>query len=126
MKNKILSILNVLLPVSVFVNLYKELRPYFCIHRMRYWDMKLIVDTDDVTDPFYQKFNGMIWSDSFCQCQKCAVKYKRNYLPKQKTWKKFNFTPNKSNIIEVEVFQYGSETKSQKRDRLINQILKQN
>lgn len=53
---------------------------------MRYWDMKLIVDTDDGADPFYQKFNGMIWSDSF---------------------------------------QHGVETKTQKRDRLINQVLKQ-
>jgi hypothetical protein len=28
-------------------------------------------------------------------------------------------------LIEVDVFQYGTETKRQKRDRLINQILKQ-
>ncbi len=122
MKNKILSILSILFPVNIFQNLYEQLRPYFCKHRMRYWDMKLVVDTDDVNDPTYQKFNGMIWSDSFCECQKCGVKMKRNYLPKQKMWKKSNFTTNKTNIIEVEVFQYGRETKTQKRDRLLNKL----
>ncbi len=84
--------------------------------------MKFIVDCDNVNDPTYQKFNGMIWSNSFCQCQKCGVKLKRNYLPKQNMWKKSNFTTNKTNIIEVEVFQYGKETKRQKRDRLLNKL----
>ncbi len=122
MKNKILSLLSILFPVHIFQNLYEQIRPSFCKHRMRYWDMKFIVDTDDVNDPTYQKFNGMIWSDSFCECQKCGVKMKRNYLPKQKMWKKSNFTTNKTNIIEVEVFQYGQETKRQKRDRLLNKL----
>ncbi len=122
MKNKILSLLSILFPVNIFHNLYEQLRPYFCKHKMRYWDMKFIVDCDDVNDPIYQKFNGMIWNDSFCQCQKCGVKMKRNYLPKQKMWKKSNFTTNKTNIIEVEVFQFGRETKRQKRDRLLNKL----
>jgi hypothetical protein len=122
MKNKILSLLSILFPVSVFTSLISELKPYFCKHKMRYWDMKLVVDTDDINDPIYQKFNGMIWNDSFCQCQKCGVKMKRNYLPKQKMWKKSNFTTNKTNIIEVEVFQFGRETKRQKRDRLLNKL----
>ena len=122
MKNKILSTLRFLFP---YFSIISDIKSYFCKHKMRYWNMKLVVDTDDVNDPIYQKFNGMIWNDAFCQCQKCGVKLKRNYLPKQKDWKKSNFTPNKSNIIEVEVFQYGTETKRQKRDRLINQVLKQ-
>ncbi len=125
MKNKILSVLSILFPVHIFTNLYEQLRPYFCKHRMRYWDMKIIIDSNYVNDPIYQKFNNVVWADSFCQCQKCGVKFRRNYLPKQKMWKKSDFTPNKTNVIEVEVFQYGQETKRQKRDRLINQILKQ-
>jgi len=122
MKNKILPYLRILFPVHIFTNLYEQLRPYFCKHKMRYWDMKLVVDSNYVNDPTFQKFNGMIWSDSFCECQKCGIKMKRNYLPKQKMWKKSNFTTNKTNIIEVEVFQYGQETKRQKRDRLLNKL----
>ncbi len=122
MKNKILSILSILFPVNIFYNLYEQLRPYFCKHRMRYWDMKIIIDSNYVNDPIYQKFNNVVWTDSFCECQKCGVKFRRNYLPKQKMWKKSNFTTNKTNIIEVEVFQYGQETKRQKRDRLLNKL----
>ncbi len=122
MKNKILSILSILFPVYIFHNLYEQLKPYFCKHRMRYWDMKIIIDSNYVNDPIYQKFNNVVWADSFCQCQKCGVKFRRNYLPKQKMWEKSDFTPNKTNIIEVEVFQYGQETKRQKRDRLLNKL----
>ncbi len=122
MKNKILSLLSILFPVHIFTNLYEQLRPYFCKHRMRYWDMKIIIDSNYVNDPIYQKFNNVVWTDSFCECQKCGVKFRRNYLPKGEMWKKSNFTTNKTNIIEVEVFQYGQETKRQKRDRLLNKL----
>jgi hypothetical protein len=38
-------------------------------------------------------------------------------------WENFKFTPTSNGVIEVEIYSYGSETKRQKRDRLINEIL---
>jgi hypothetical protein len=38
-------------------------------------------------------------------------------------WENSKFTPTSNGIIEVEIFSSGSETKRQKRDRLINEIL---
>jgi hypothetical protein len=89
---------------------------------MRYWDMKWRVE--DKTSHIYEKFDGKVWPDSFCQCQKCGVKYKKIYLPKRwGEWKKSDFTPNKTNIIEVEIFEFGKISKSQKRDKLISDLL---
>jgi len=121
MKNKILSVLSILFPVSVFTNLISELKPYFCKHSMRYWDMKWYVE--DESSHFYEKFNGKVWPDSFCQCQKCGVKYRKIYLPKKwGEWKRSDFTTSKTKTIEVEIFEFGKESKSQKRERLLNKL----
>jgi hypothetical protein len=118
MKN-IIYILFPFIPISK--RIIESFKPYFCRHQMRYWDMRWIVE--DKNSHIYN-LNGKIWTDSFCECQKCGVKYKKIYLPKRwGKWKKSDFTPNKTNIIEVEVIQYGSESKRQKRDKLINDLL---
>ncbi len=117
------NILYILFPiVPVFEKLKSLLKSYFCRHQMRYWDMKWRVE--DKTSHIYEKFDGKVWPDSFCQCQKCGVKYKKIYLPKRwGEWKKSDFTPNKTNIIEVEIFEFGKISKSQKRDKLISDLL---
>lgn len=91
---------------------------------MKYWDMKWYMDNP--TSPHYNEFNGKIWKDSFCQCQKCGVKYQMVMKPKQwGNWIKSDFTPTKNSFIEVEIFEFGyCETRMQKRDRIINSLLK--
>ena len=115
---------NILYPfVHIFATLKDNFRKYFCRHQMRYWDMKWIVE--DKNSHIYERFNDKVWPDSFCQCQKCGIKYKRIYLPKKwGEWKKSDFKPNKTNVIEVEIYEFGTMSKKQKRDRLIENILK--
>jgi len=113
------NIIYIIFPfITIFEKLIINLKPYFCKHQMRYWDMKLVLDNEN---PFYGKLNGLILEDSFCECQKCGVKYKKSYIPKHQKWGRSNFDTNKTNIIEVEIFQ--SETKKQKRDRLLSELL---
>jgi hypothetical protein len=38
-------------------------------------------------------------------------------------WENFGFVPTSSGVIDVEIYDAGKETKKQKRDRLINEIL---
>ena len=79
----------------------------------------------DKTSHIYERFDGKVWPDSFCQCQKCGVKYKKIYLPKRcGEWKKSDFTPTKGNLIEVEIFEFGKMSKSQKRDKILSELLK--
>lgn len=90
---------------------------------MRYWDMKWYMSNPN--SPHYDSFNGKIWKDAFCQCQKCGSKYRMNMMPKKwGEWKKSDFTPTKNTFIEVEIFEFGhAETKRERRDKIINQIL---
>ncbi len=107
--------------ITIFEKLIIDLRPYFCRHQMRYWDMKWIV-TDRKSHIY--KFDGKVWSDSFCQCQKCGVKYYKVYKVKLwGEWEKSDFTPTKTNVIEVEIFEFGKMSKSQKRDKLLSELL---
>ena len=103
---------------------HERLKPIFCRHQMRYWDMKWYMD--DKNSRHYSDWNGKIWKDVFCECQKCGTKYKMSMKPKEwGSWNKSNFTPTTNNFIEVEIFEFGhSETKRQKRDRIINSLLK--
>jgi hypothetical protein len=114
-----------------FINLFFSYRiigsllkdPIFCRHRMKYWDMKWFVDSDH-SDPNYRRFNGKVWKNTFCECQKCGVQKRKSMkVGDWGKWKNHSFTPTSNGIIEVEIYPYGPETKRQKRDRLINEIL---
>jgi hypothetical protein len=107
--------------ISTFKILIESLKPYFCRHQMRYWDMKWRVD--DKKSHFYKKFNGILWTDSFCECQKCGVKYSKVYRALEFGWEKSDFTPTKGNVIEVEIFEFGKMSKSQKRENTLNDLL---
>jgi hypothetical protein len=91
---------------------------------MKYWDMEWLVDTDNHSDPNYRRFNGKVWKNTFCECQKCGVQKRKSMkVGEWGKWKNHSFTPTSNGIIEVEIFSSGSETKRQKRNRLINEIL---
>ena len=130
--------------ISLFFPTYRAITsllkdPIFCRHEMKYWDMKWIVDEDvdkEKTKVFYsphgysflradyRRFNGKVWENIFCECQKCGVQKKKSMMVgKFGKWENFNFTPTSSGVIDVEIYEVGKETKKQKRDRLINEIL---
>jgi hypothetical protein len=89
---------------------------------MRYFDMKWSVD--DSAGSYHRRFDGKIWKGIFCECQKCGVQKKKSMkVGKWGKWENYRFTPTSNGIIEVEIYTYGTETKRQKRDRLINEIL---
>jgi hypothetical protein len=116
------EILNLFFPYKLIRYLLKD--PFFCRHKMKYWDMEWLVDTDNHSDPNYRRFNGKVWKNTFCECQKCGVQKRKSMkVGEWGKWKKNSFTPTSNGIIEVEIFSSGSETKRQKRDRLINEIL---
>ena len=103
------------------VSLLKD--PIFCRHEMKYWDMKWIVDYEPGF--FHRRFDGKVWENIFCECQKCGAQKKKSMMAgKFGKWENYRFTPTSSSVIEVEVAPYDKETKRQKRDRLISEILK--
>lgn len=122
MKEILKEILNLIFPYRIIVSFIKD--PIFCRHEMKYFDMVWFVDTDDKSDPNYKRFNGKVWKDIFCECQKCGVQKKKSMMVgKWDKWENYQFTTTSNGVIEVEIYPYGSETKRQKRDRLIDKIL---
>ena len=96
--------------------------PIFCRHRMKFFDMKWIVD--DELNFYHRRFNGKVFKSAFCECQKCGVQKRKSMMAgKWGKWENFKFTPTSSGVIDVEIYEVGKETKRQKRDRLINEIL---
>lgn len=123
--NTMWIILNVIIPIDRLRNIFLDIKLLLCRHEMIYFDMVWIVDTDDKSDPNYKRFNGKVWKDSFCECQKCgAQKRKSRKVGEWGKWLNCEFKPNKDLEVEVEILPYRGETKKQKRDRLINEILK--
>ena len=107
---------------SSLIEIKKSITILFCRHQMRSWDMKWFVE-DEKSD-FYHRFNGKIWQNIFCECQKCGVKYKKSLLVgKFGKWERSNFTPTSKSYIEVEIIESGKESKRQKRDRILRDLL---
>lgn len=116
------EILKHLLPYSLIESLIGN--PIFCRHRMKFFDMKWIVD-EDFDKGYHRRFDGKVWENIFCECQKCGVQKKKSMMAgKFGKWENFKFTPTSNGVIEVEIYDVGKETKRQKRDRLISEILK--
>jgi hypothetical protein len=119
--------LKILLIDSGIYSLYSLVKsiiksPFFCRHRMIFYDMIWVVDPE--SKKFYDRCNGKIWKNSFCECQKCGVKKRMIMLPgRWGEWKNYYFETPKNGVVKVEIGD-GTETKSQKRDRIINNLLK--
>jgi hypothetical protein len=121
--NKICMIINIIIPIDRFKESILFFKPLVCRHKMLYFDMVWFVDTDDKSDPNYKRFNGKVWKDSFCECQKCGVqKRKSRKVGEWGKWINCDFKLNKDLEVEVEILPYGGETKQQKRDRILNEL----
>jgi hypothetical protein len=101
--------------------IYNKINTYFCQHQMEFWDMKWYIE--DSNSPLYSEYNGKIWKNVFCKCKKCGVKYRTYMTPKKwGKWIESDFTPTKNGYIEV-VYSPNGETKSDRRDRILNDLL---
>ena len=108
-------IINIIIPIDRF-------KPLVCSHEMKYFDMVWFVDTDDKSDPNYKRFNGKVWKDSFCECQKCGVQKRKSMkVGEWGKWINCEFKLNQDLQIDDEILPYG-ETKQQKRDRILNEL----
>jgi hypothetical protein len=119
--------LKILLIASGIYSLYSLVKsiinsPFFCRHEMIFYDMKLVVDSESKN--LYNRINGEVWRSSFCECKKCGVKKRMIMLPGRWEWKNYYFETPKNGVVEVEISEWGNDTKSQKRDRIINNLLK--
>ena len=114
--NKIWMIINIIIPIDRF-------NPLVCRHKMLYFDMVWFVDTDDKSDPNYKRFNGKVWKNSFCECQKCGVQKRKSMkVGEWGKWINCEFKLNQDLKVEVEILQYGAETKQQKRDKKLTEL----
>jgi len=121
---KLFNILSIVFGFHQIYSLTKSIikSPFLCRHRMIFYDMKWVVDSN--SKRFYDRFNGKVWKDSFCECQKCGIKKRMIMLPDRwGEWKNSYFETPKNGVVEVEIFEMGTETKRQKRDRLISKLL---
>jgi hypothetical protein len=73
-----------------------------------------------------KRLHGDTFKNAFRKCVKCDKQPEAlSMIPGQFGWKKtYRDLPEDQTIIDVEVFGFGEETKREKRDRLIRDILK--
>lgn len=111
--------------IEPYKALYKSISTFtkqtFCNHDYRFWKMRMVVDNQNSSLKHLHGNEMVKWR----KCDKCGKKQELSMIPGEWHWKTtYNNLPDSTNVIDVEIRQLGEETKSEKRDRLINQILK--
>jgi hypothetical protein len=120
MKEYLKIVLNFFLPIRLIKKILEN--PVFCKHNITYYDMKLVVT--DIDHHLYRKVNGYIFRGHLLHCKKCGIKKKKGTkVGEWGEWKSYDFEIPKSGIVEVEIIPFGSETKRQKRDRILRNLL---
>jgi len=124
--SKVLNIILTITGLIVFVRIYDGLVPLvkimFCDHVYQTWDMRF----DASESEKLKRLHGDTFKNAFRKCVKCDKQAEAlSMIPGQFGWKKtYRDLPENQTIIDVEIFGFGEETKRQKRDRLIRDILK--
>jgi hypothetical protein len=124
--NKVLNIILTVTGLIVFVRIYDGLVPLvkimLCDHVYQTWDMRF----DASESEKLKRLHGDTFKNAFRKCVKCDKQAEAlSMIPGQFGWKKtYRDLPEDQTIIDVEVFGFGEETKREKRDRLIRDILK--
>lgn len=124
--NKVVSFILTITGLIVFVRIYDGLVPLvkimLCDHVYQTWDMRF----DASESEKLKRFHGDTFKDAFRKCVKCDKQAEAlSMIPGQFGWKKtYRDLPENQTIIDVKVFGFGEETKREKRDRLIRDILK--
>ena len=118
--NTMWIILNIIIPIDRLRNIFSDIKLLLCGHEMVYFDMTWVVDDENI-----KGFDGKVWKETFCECQKCGVQKRKSMkLGEWGKWVNCTFETNEDGLVEVEVYKYGSETRKQKIDGLINEFLK--
>ncbi len=109
----------VLVNYSLFKSLYYDIIRIFCRHNWIYWDIKLI-------NEFHDGINGSIFRNNCRECQKCGRKERHKMVVGDFNWKQtYMDFPSHGKMIECEVRLLNQpETKSERRDRIIKEIVK--
>ena len=124
--SKVLNIILTITGLIVFVRIYDGLVPLvkimLCDHVYQTWDMRF----DASESEKLKRLHGDTFKNAFRKCVKCDKQAEAlSMIPGQFGWKKtYRDLPEDQTIIDVEVFGFGEETKREKRDRLIRDILK--
>jgi len=124
--SKVLNIILTITGLIVFVRIYDGLVPLvkimLCDHVYQTWDMRF----DASESEKLKRLHGDTFKNAFRKCVKCDKQAEAlSMIPGQFGWKKtYRDLPENQTIIDVEIFGFGEETKRQKRDRLIRDILK--
>ena len=124
--SKVLNIILTITGLIVFVRIYDGLVPLvkimLCDHVYQTWDMRF----DASESEKLKRLHGDTFKNAFRKCVKCDKQAEAlSMIPGQFGWKKtYRNLPEDQTIIDVEVFGFGEETKREKRDRLIRDILK--
>lgn len=124
MRKKILFLLNILFPLRIFQG-FESFKPLFCRHEMEYWDMEVVIENSNDSYPLASlgNFNGRKFTDYYCQCVKCGIQKKKSMIVgKYGKYENTFFKPTSNGIILLEIQEYGKESKSQKRDRILNEL----
>lgn len=102
-------------------------RELLCQHKWLFWHTRFIVDTKSLYKwrRSIRNLNGKIEYNQFRQCEKCGKKQMWRQRFEGSKWIRSyrNLDPNNRNIDKVLKIP-GEESITDKRDRLINQILK--
>ena len=120
--NFILSITGLIVFVRIYDGLVPLIKIMFCDHVYQTGDMRF----DASESEKLKRLHGDTFKNAFRKCVKCDKQAEAlSMIPGQFGWKKtYRDLPKNQTIIDVEVFGFGEETKREKRDRLIRDILK--
>ena len=118
----ILSITGLIVFVRFYDGLIPLIKIMFCDHVYQTWDMRF----DCIESQKLKRLHGDTFKCAFRKCVKCDKQAEAlSMIPGQFGWKKtYRELPENQTVIDVEIFGFGEETKVNRRDRIINSILK--
>lgn len=105
---------------NMFINFFNNIKillsEILCSHNWRYWHVKLSSDK--------RSLDGTILRNKYRRCKKCNKQQSFKMIPKNSRWDPSSMNlPENKDIINVSVKQIGTESKQEKRDKLLSKIL---
>lgn len=103
-------------------NIHHSLKELFCNHNWLFWHTRFIVNNPK---SHIKHLNGKIQYNQFRQCERCGKKQKWKQKFEGSKWiRTYRKLDINNRTIDMVLKILGEETKADKRDRLIDQILK--
>lgn len=100
---------------NIYRFLLDSIKKIFCKHDFKYWKMRFISNRESLNN-----VEMIRWRE----CQSCGKKQELNRTPGNWKWVRTGKElPINTDTIDVNVYLVGEESKSDKRDKLIDSIL---